>query len=199
MFSASLALGLLAVAPALRADDSNTLDIQKVTFTFVSGSSNPTQMDIYGSGFGASVKPTVTIDGILPNVSLFTDSRITVTLAPPTLNAGNYRVTVKANSKSNGGDDSKKTGIFDATIAAPAPAPVSVATLLGNKSCPANTYLSGFDAAGNLSCTPLPAPTPAPAPAPAPAPSPSPAPAPAPAPAPSPAPAPAPAPAPTPN
>jgi hypothetical protein len=72
-FSASLALGLLCVAPALRADDDkdkNDIDIQKVTFTFVSGNPNPTQMDIYGSGFGASVKPTVTIDGLLPNVSL---------------------------------------------------------------------------------------------------------------------------------
>lgn len=196
--ASSLALGLLLATPAMCADDPNAVDIQKVTFTFNSGDPNPTQMDIYGTGFGATAKPTVTIDGLLPNISLYTNTRITVTLAPPLLAAGNYRITVKSNAKSNGGDDSKKTGIFDATIAPPAPT-VTLASLLGNKSCPANTYLSGFDALGGLSCTPLPAPPPSPAPAPSPAPGPNPAPAPAPAPSPAPAPAPAPAPSPAPG
>lgn len=182
---AGLAATLWMTAPLLRADDgSNGPSIQKVTFTFTSGSPNATTMDVYGTGFGSAVKPTVTIDGIVPAVALFTDQKITVVLGALNLSSGNYRVTVKSNSKNSGGDDSKKTDTFDATIVGPA----SVLSLVAGKSCPANTYLSGFDSYGAFVCTPLP--SPAPSPSPAPAPSPSPAPAPAPSPTPSPAPGP---------
>ncbi len=169
---------LLLGAQGLWADNGNGPVITKVTFTFASGSSAASQMDIYGAGFG-SVKPTVVVDGLTLGISLYTDQHVTAAFSAPGLAAGSYLVTLTPNSKSSNGDDSKKSVTFSATAGAPAAA--AIAQFLASINCPSGTFLSGFGPGGTPVCAapaatdPAPAPpppgssgTPSPAPAPSP-------------------------------
>ena len=170
-----MSAALLGSAGRAMAQSGNPPAITKITFTFNSGSTSPSQMDIYGAGFG-TVKPSVTVDGLLPAVIQFTDQRVTVDFGSAILAPGTYLVTLTPNSKSSAGDDSKKTATFAATVG------MSPASFLAGRACAPNTFLIGFDGSGGLVCQPAAAPAPASNPSPAPPPSPGPAPAPAPGP-----------------
>jgi len=119
-FSLKIALlvALVATASTLMADDSKAAKIEKVTFTYDSGNSAPVEMDIFGSGFGNRVPPTVLIDGLQQSVTMFTDTHIAI--APAGISSGAYRLKVVNNSH-RGDDGGSRSAEFDLTIGAVGP------------------------------------------------------------------------------
>ena len=104
---------------SLRADDSKTPVIEKVTLTFTSGNPIPTEMDIFGQNFGTA-KALVTLDGIPQTVTLFTDMHVTVSpLSPNTFAAGSYLLTLLRLTGGEGEDH--RTAQFHVTIGAVGP------------------------------------------------------------------------------
>lgn len=97
-------------AQRLSAKDGKPPIIQKVTFTFTSGNPVPTEMDIFGTGFGTG-KPFVSLDGFTQAVTLFTDTRVTVSPVN-VVDAGSYRLTLTRTPSSEGNG----TAVFDVTI-----------------------------------------------------------------------------------
>jgi tail collar domain/collagen triple helix repeat protein len=99
-----LLVALLATASTLLAEDNKPTKIDKVTFTYDSGNPVPVEMDIFGSGFGSHVTPTVLIDGLQQTVTMFTDTHIAI--APAGISSGAYRLRVVNNghhANENGG------------------------------------------------------------------------------------------------
>lgn len=115
----ALLVALLATASTLLAEDNKAAKIDKVTFTYDSGNPVPVEMDIFGSGFGNRVPPTVLIDGLQQTVTMFTDTHIAI--APAGISTGAYRLKVVSNghhSNDNGGSGAAQ---FYLTIGAAGP------------------------------------------------------------------------------
>ena len=100
--------------------------------TFSPSSPNPTQMNVFGSGFGA-VKPTLTLNGVSQTITSSTDKHLAVTLSPSPLPAGTYGLVVTVNKGSdNEEENGGKTVQFEVTfgITGP-PGPIGPAGSVG--------------------------------------------------------------------
>ena len=118
----SLAIALLvalAAASTLLAEDNKAAKIDKVTFTYDSGSPAPVEMDIFGSGFGTRVPPTVLIDGLQQTVTMFTDNHIAI--APAGISSGAYRLKVVSNGHHSNDTGGSSAAQFYLTIGAAGP------------------------------------------------------------------------------
>ncbi|HWG49817.1 MAG TPA: phage tail protein [Candidatus Acidoferrales bacterium] len=118
----SLAIALLvalAAASTLLAEDNKAAKIDKVTFTYDSGNPAPVEMDIFGSGFGTRVPPTVLIDGLQQTVTMFTDNHIAI--APAGISSGAYRLKVVSNGHHSNDTGGSSSAQFYLTIGAAGP------------------------------------------------------------------------------
>jgi hypothetical protein len=115
------ALPLAAFADEGKSEGRRAPAIDKVTFSFTAGNTNPVKIEIFGHGFGSALAPTVNIDGAAQPVQSYSDTDVVVNLASAHLPAGAYTLTLTNNSRRHEDDDERRTARFEVTIGAVGP------------------------------------------------------------------------------